>query len=82
MFGVLNTLLYFPSGAVYPQQAFPSWMRGHRGRAIRSRTRVHALKSLLLKDTGLIAVMGDLTYLLLFTGITLGIATALFRRTL
>src|SRR6478609_7362971 len=26
IFGVLNTLLYFPSGAVYPQQAFPPWM--------------------------------------------------------
>ena len=27
MFGVLNTLLYFPSGAVYPQQGFPGWMQ-------------------------------------------------------
>ena len=27
IFGVLNTLLYFPSGAVYPPQAFPRWMR-------------------------------------------------------
>ncbi len=27
LFGVLNTLLFFPSGAVYPQQAFPGWMR-------------------------------------------------------
>jgi ABC-2 type transport system permease protein len=26
-FGVLNTLLYFPSGAVYPQQGFPGWMQ-------------------------------------------------------
>ena len=26
-FGVLNTLLYFPSGAVYPQQGFPAWMQ-------------------------------------------------------
>jgi len=26
-FGVLNTFLYFPGGAVYPQQAFPGWMR-------------------------------------------------------
>src|SRR5499426_484764 len=25
-FGVLNTVLYFPSGAVYPQAGFPSWM--------------------------------------------------------
>src|SRR5439155_1064372 len=27
MFGVLNTLLYFPSGAVYPQQGFTNWMQ-------------------------------------------------------
>src|SRR5215813_6527114 len=27
VFGVLNTLLYFPSGAVYPQQGFPTWMQ-------------------------------------------------------
>src|SRR5204862_4635297 len=27
MFGVLNTVLYFPSGAVYPQQGFPGWMQ-------------------------------------------------------
>ena len=36
-FGVLNTLLYFPSGAVYPQQGFPTWMRSSR-RSIRSPT--------------------------------------------
>ena len=27
VFGVLNTLLYFPSGAVYPQQGFPAGCR-------------------------------------------------------
>ncbi len=27
IFGVLNTVLYFPSGAVYPQQGFPNWMQ-------------------------------------------------------
>ena len=32
VFGVLNTLLYFPSGAVYPQQGFPAWMQVHRRR--------------------------------------------------
>jgi ABC-2 type transport system permease protein len=26
-FGILNTLLYFPSGAVYPQAGFPGWMQ-------------------------------------------------------
>ncbi len=27
MFGVLNTLLFFPSGAIYPIAAFPKWLR-------------------------------------------------------
>ena len=28
IFGILNTLLFFPSGAIYPIQAFPWWLRG------------------------------------------------------
>src|SRR3989449_3603561 len=27
MFGILNTLLFFPSGSLYPVQAFPWWLR-------------------------------------------------------
>ncbi len=27
IFGVLNTLLYFPSGAIYPVEALPWWLR-------------------------------------------------------
>src|SRR5438270_12512399 len=27
MFGILNTLLFFPSGSIYPVQAFPWWLR-------------------------------------------------------
>ena len=30
MFGILNTLLFFPSGSVYPIQAFPPWLRVDR----------------------------------------------------
>ena len=38
IFGVLNTLLYFPSGAVYPQQAFPGLDEGdRRGRSVHLR---------------------------------------------
>jgi ABC-2 type transport system permease protein len=81
IFGVLNTLLFFPSGAVYPIQAFPAWMR-----AISTvdpfSFAVHAFKCLLLKNTGMVAVYGDLIYLLLFAAIAMAAATALFRRTL
>ena len=30
IFGVLNTLLFFPSGAIYPTAGFPVWLRGFR----------------------------------------------------
>ncbi|HXX69501.1 MAG TPA: ABC transporter permease [Polyangiaceae bacterium] len=80
-FGVLNTFLYFPSGAVYPQQAFPGWMR-----AIATvdpfTYAVHALKSLLLKNTGIDAIALDLVYLGIFSLVTMTAATLLFRRTL
>ncbi len=59
IFGVLNTLLYFPSGAVYPQQGFPAWMQVIA--AVDPFTyAVHAFKSLLLKNTGFGAIGGDL----------------------
>lgn len=81
MFGLLNTVLYFPSGAVYPPQGFPAWMQAIA--AVDPFTySVHAFKSLLLKNTGMEAIMGDLAYLLVFSIVALAAATALFRRTL
>ena len=59
IFGVLNTVLYFPSGAVYPQQGFPSWMQVIA--TVDPFTyAVHAFKSLLLKNTGIEAITADL----------------------
>jgi ABC-2 type transport system permease protein len=81
IFGVLNTLLYFPSGAVYPQQGFPAWMQVIA--VIDPFTyAVHAFKSLLLKNTGLVAISGDLAYLAIFSVVCMTAATLLFRRTL
>jgi len=81
MFGLLNTVLYFPSGAVYPQQGFPGWM--HVIAVVDPFTySVHAFKSLLLKNTGFGAIAGDVTYLLVFSIIAMTAATALFKRTL
>ncbi len=81
MFGVLNTLLYFPSGAVYPQQAFPGWMRA-LAKVDPFTYAVHALKSLLLKNVGMGAIVGDLAFLIIFSILTMGAATLLFKRTL
>jgi ABC-2 type transport system permease protein len=81
IFGVLNTLLYFPSGAVYPQQGFPTWMQAIA--VVDPFTyAVHAFKNLLLKNTGFGAITGDLLYLTLFSAVAMTAATALFRRTL
>jgi ABC-2 type transport system permease protein len=81
IFGVLNTLLFFPSGAVYPTNGFPVWMKVIA--TVDPFTyAVHAFKSLLLKNTALVAIMGDLVVLWVFTVVTMLLATALFRRTL
>jgi ABC-2 type transport system permease protein len=81
MFGVLNTLLYFPSGAVYPQQGFPAWMKPI-AIADPFTYAVHAFKSLLLKNTGFAAIGFDLLYLTIFSIVAMSAATMLFRRTL
>jgi ABC-2 type transport system permease protein len=80
-FGVLNTLLFFPSGAVYPVYGFPVWMRAI-SKVDPFTYAVHAFKSLLLKNTGIVAISGDLTFLALFTLVTVVAETALFKRSL
>jgi ABC-2 type transport system permease protein len=81
IFGVLNTLLYFPSGAVYPQQGFPKWMQLIA--AVDPFTySVHAFKCLLLKNTGMDAIVWDMVYLTIFSAVAMTLATRLFRRTL
>ena len=81
IFGVLNTVLYFPSGAVYPQQGFPGWMQVI-AKVDPFTYSVHAFKSLLLKNTGFEAITGDFLYLLAFSAVTMTAATMLFKRTL
>jgi len=74
-------VLYFPSGAVYPQQGFPGWMQVIAV-ADPFTYAVHAFKSLLLKNTGFAAIGGDLMYLLVFSVVAMTAATMLFKRTL
>jgi ABC-2 type transport system permease protein len=80
-FGILNTLLFFPAGSIYPIKAFPAWLRWIA--YIDPFTyAVHGFKALLLKDAGFVAIRGDLAYLLVSAAIMITIATALFKRTL
>ena len=80
-FGILNTLLFFPSGSIYPVQAFPAWLRGIA--FVDPFTyAVHGFKALLLKESGLSAVVPDLLFLSIFAVATMALAVPLFKRTL
>ncbi|MGO9777367.1 MAG: ABC transporter permease [Terracidiphilus sp.] len=81
MFGVLNLLLFYPSGAMYPIAAFPPWLRALS--VIDPFTYcVDGFKSILLKDGGFVSIQYDLLFLFIFGFGTLLIATPLFKRTL
>jgi ABC-2 type transport system permease protein len=81
IFGILNTLLFFPSGSIYPVEAFPVWLRAI-AKVDPFTYAVHGFKSLLLKETGLGAIVPDMIYLSIFAVITLALAVPLFKRTL
>ncbi len=81
IFGVLNTLLFFPSGSIYPIQAFPKWLQGIAFVDPFSYA-VHGFKALLLKGAGFTAVWQDLVYLTVFAVICFAVATPLFKRNL
>jgi ABC-2 type transport system permease protein len=81
MFGVLNLLLFYPSGAMYPIASFPWWLRALS--VVDPFTYcIHAFKAILLKDGGFQAIQFDLLFLFVFGIGTLLIATPLFKRTL
>lgn len=81
LFGVLNTLLFFPSGAVAPISGFPKWLRAIA--VVDPFTyAVHGFQSVLLKDGGFTAIWMDLVFLFGFGILTLLIATSLFKRTI
>ena len=81
MFGVLNLLLFYPSGAMYPISAFPAWLRALS--VVDPFTyAIHGFKSIILKDGGFVSIQFDLLFLFVFGMGTLLIATPLFKRTL
>ncbi len=79
IFGVLNTLLFFPSGAVYPTAGFPIWLRALS--FVDPFTYVvDALKNLLLKDTGFAGISLDLGLLAAFSVVVITGCILLFKR--
>jgi ABC-2 type transport system permease protein len=81
MFGVLNVLLLYPSGAMYPTSSFPKWMQAI-GVVDPFTYVIHGFKEVLLKDGGWVSIWHDLLFLVVFGITTLLVATPLFKRTL
>jgi ABC-2 type transport system permease protein len=79
IFGVLNTLLYFPSGAIYPIEGFPAWLRwiSYVDPFTYS---VHALKALLLKNEGFAGIYSDVIVLAVFSVVLSSLTVAFFKR--
>jgi ABC-2 type transport system permease protein len=79
MFGIINVLLFFPSGALYPIESYPAWLA--KLSAMDPLTYgLRALRSLLLRGAGPETVYADWMFLATFT-IVCGVLTkVLFRR--
>jgi len=77
----INLILYFTSGAVYPIQGFPSWMRSIAFLNPEAYA-IDALRSVMYKGAGLPAVIGDFAFLAVFTAFMVLLATAAFKRAL
>jgi ABC-2 type transport system permease protein len=81
LFGILNVITFFPSGALYPTESYPGWLQA-LSLVNPMRYAVHALRNLLLKGVGFQAVLPDFIVLILFAAVMLVLASALFKRTL
>ena len=81
IFGVLNTLLFFPSGAVYPIAAFPWWLKWIAVIDPFTYT-VHALRNLTLKATGIEGIYSDVLALSGFAALMILGCFLLFKRQL
>jgi ABC-2 type transport system permease protein len=79
--GILNTLLFFPSGAVYPISSFPTWLQWV-SRVDPFTYAVHGFRSLLLKDVGPAAILGDVAVLSALSTVCLAGVLVVFRRRL
>jgi ABC-2 type transport system permease protein len=81
LFGILNVIMFFPSGALYPTESYPAWLRAVSA-VFPMRYAVHALRALLLKGVGLQAVAPDFLVMAGFAAVMLTLAALLFKRTL
>jgi len=77
--GFLNVIFFFPSGAIYPVESFPWWLKDFA--TLNPETySVHALRALLFKGAGPAAVNGDLAFLAGFAAVSIFLGTMAFKR--
>jgi len=81
IFGVLNTMLFFPSGAISPIEGFPKWLRWISVVDPFTYT-VHALRNLTIKNTGIEGIYMDVILLSSFSLVMIVSSIALFKRQL
>jgi ABC-2 type transport system permease protein len=79
MFGIINVLLFFPSGALYPLESYPVWLA--KLSSIDPLTYgVRALRNLLLRGAAPSAAFADWVFLATFTLVCGVLTKVLFRR--
>ncbi|MDO8426938.1 MAG: ABC transporter permease [Deltaproteobacteria bacterium] len=79
--GFLNVIFFFPSGAIYPIESFPAWLKAF-AKVNPETYSVHALRALLFKGAGLSAVDVDMIFLSIFAVIAIALGTIAFKRAL
>ena len=79
MFGIINVLLFFPSGALYPVESYPPWL-AKLSAADPLTYGLRALRSLLLRGASPAAVYADWVFLATFTLVAGVMTKVLFRR--
>lgn len=77
--GFLNVIFFFPSGAIYPIESFPGWLRAF-AKVNPEAYAVHALKSVLFKGAGMNVILNDIIFLIVFTNVMMVIAILTFKR--
>src|SRR5579885_901378 len=79
--GFLNVILFFPSGAIYPIESLPHWLRAFTAWNPETHA-VRALKSVMFKGANFSAISGDVAFLAIFTAIMLLLAGLTLKRSL
>lgn len=79
MFGIINALLFFPSGALYPVESYPPWLRAI-SRVDPLTHGVSALRDILLRGSPASACYGPWIFLATFTLVCATLTGVLFRR--